>query len=212
MAKLQLALDTLTLDECEALLCKLDGLIDVVEIGTPFIIEEGLKALTYLKKKFSKQSFLADVKIADGAKIETKSAIDAGADIITVLGFSETQTIKDCVEVAHSHGKEVLVDMIAIPNIQEKAKQLDELGVDYICVHNAFDVQEVVESPLAELIELKKANVKAKIAVAGGIKLSTLPEIVSLEPDLVIVGGSITNSQNPLEVTKKMKEIMDRHV
>lgn len=212
MAKLQLALDTLTLDECEALLCKLDGLIDVVEIGTPFIIEEGLKALTYLKKKFSKQSFLADVKIADGAKIETKSAIDAGADIITVLGFSETQTIKDCVEVAHSHGKEVLVDMIAIPNIQEKAKQLDELGVDYICVHNAFDVQEVVELPLAELIELKKANVKAKIAVAGGIKLSTLPEIVSLEPDLVIVGGSITNSQNPLEVTKKMKEIMDRHV
>lgn len=212
MAKLQLALDTLTLDECETLLCKLDGLIDVVEIGTPFIIEEGLKALTYLKKKFSKQSFLADVKIADGAKIETKSAIDAGADIITVLGFSETQTIKDCVEVAHSHGKEVLVDMIAIPNIQEKAKQLDELGVDYICVHNAFDVQEVVESPLAELIELKKANVKAKIAVAGGIKLSTLPEIVSLEPDLVIVGGSITNSQNPLEVTKKMKEIMDRHV
>lgn len=212
MAKLQLALDTLTLDECEALLCKLDGLIDVVEIGTPFIIEEGLKALTYLKKKFSKQSFLADVKIADGAKIETKSAINAGADIITVLGFSETQTIKDCVEVAHSHGKEVLVDMIAIPNIQEKAKQLDELGVDYICVHNAFDVQEVVESPLAELIELKKANVKAKIAVAGGIKLSTLPEIVSLEPDLVIVGGSITNSQNPLEVTKKMKEIMDRHV
>lgn len=212
MAKLQLALDTLTLDECEALLCKLDGLIDVVEIGTPFIIEEGLKALTYLKKKFSKQSFLADVKIADGAKIETKSAINAGADIITVLGFSETQTIKDCVEVAHSHGKEVLVDMIAIPNIQEKAKQLDELGVDYICVHNAFDVQEVVESPLAELIELKKANVKAKIAVAGGIKLSTLPEIVSLEPDLIIVGGSITNSQNPLEVTKKMKEIMDRHV
>lgn len=212
MALLQLALDTLTIDECEILLNKTDGLVDIVEIGTPFIIEEGLKALTCLKKKFPQQKFLADVKIADGAKIETKSAIDAGADIVTVLGFSEPQTIKDCIEVAHSYGKEVLVDMIAIPNIKEKAKQLDELEVDYICVHNAFDVQAIVESPLAELIELKKANVKAKIAVAGGIKLSTLPEIVSLEPDLIIVGGSITGSQNPADVTKKMLEMMNRYV
>ena len=208
MAQLQLALDTLTIDQCEQLLTKLDGLIDVVEIGTPFIIEEGVKVLTYLKQKFPKQKFLADVKIADGAKIETRSALKAGADIVTVLGLSEIKTIKDCIEVAHKENKEVLVDMIAIDDIKSKAKQLDELGADYLCVHNAFDVQSVVESPLEELMQLRQANVKAKIAVAGGIKLSTLESIMELKPDLVIVGGSITNAQDPVEVTKKMLEMI----
>lgn len=208
MAQLQLALDTLSLKECEDLLNKLNGLIDVVEIGTPFIIEEGLKPLIVLKQKFPNQKFLADVKIADGAKIEATSAIKAGADIITVLGLSEIQTIKDCVEVAHKENKEVLVDMIAVEDIKSKAKQLDELNVDYLCVHNAFDVQNVVESPLKELMELRSVDVKAKVAVAGGIKLSTLGDIMKYKPDLVIVGGSITNADNPVEVVNKMLEMV----
>ena len=208
MSKLQLALDTLSIDECIDLLTQLDGLIDIVEIGTPFIMEEGVKVLTLLKNKFPNQKFLADLKIADGAKIETASALKAGADMVTVLGLSEKQTIIDCVETAHKAGKEVLVDMLAVDDIQSKAKQLDELGVDYLCVHNGFDVQSVVASPLQELIELKKANVKAKIAAVGGIKLNTLSEIMKLNPDLVIIGGAITNAQDPKDVTLKMLEII----
>ena len=41
--KLQLALDTLTLDECMTLLAETKGSVDIAEVGTPFIIEEGMR-------------------------------------------------------------------------------------------------------------------------------------------------------------------------
>ena len=40
--KLQAALDTLTLDECVTLLEQTQGFVDVAEVGTPFIIEQGM--------------------------------------------------------------------------------------------------------------------------------------------------------------------------
>ena len=38
--KLQLALDTLTLEECMTLLQETRGSVDIAEVGTPVIIEE----------------------------------------------------------------------------------------------------------------------------------------------------------------------------
>ena len=49
--KLQIALDTLTLKECIELLDETKDYIDIVEVGTPFIIEKGMKPV----KKFSKR-------------------------------------------------------------------------------------------------------------------------------------------------------------
>lgn len=42
----------------------------------------------------------------------------------------------------------------------------------------------------------------AKTAVAGGIKLNTLPEVVQSQPDLVIVGGGLQ--------VKKTKETLQK--
>ena len=45
--KLQLALDTLTLEECMTLLQETRGSVDIAEVGTPFIIEEGMRPVSY---------------------------------------------------------------------------------------------------------------------------------------------------------------------
>ena len=50
--KLQAALDTLTLDECLELLEETKGYIDIAEVGTPFIIEEGMIPVRAIKEKF----------------------------------------------------------------------------------------------------------------------------------------------------------------
>lgn len=49
--KLQAALDTLTLDECIKLLEQTQGSIDVVEVGTPFVIEQGMVPVRTFKEK-----------------------------------------------------------------------------------------------------------------------------------------------------------------
>lgn len=205
---LQVALDTLSIEQAISLLEKTGDLIDIAEVGTPFIMEYGMEAVRRIRERFPKLTILADTKIADGARIETASAIRAGADIVTVLAVSEDATIKDCIDEAHKNGVMVLVDMIAVKDLEERGRQIDEMGADFICVHNGYDTQNTVESPLDELIRIRNTIKNAKVAVAGGIKLSTLPEIVREKPDLVIVGGAITGNSDPAEMCRKIREML----
>lgn len=207
-SKLQLALDVTSLEESLALLTELADLIDIVEVGTPFIIKDGLNPVRVIREKFPKVKILADVKIADGAKIESTYAFDAGADIITVLAFSEDQTILDTVEVARKYGKEVLVDMLAIKDIAGRSKQLKNMGVDYISVHNAFDLRDKKINPLLDLMILQDNVDNIKTAVAGGVGLDNLAGIAKAKPDIIIIGGAITNAQNKRETVMKMKEVI----
>ena len=50
--KLQVALDTLTLEDCLTLLEETKGSVDIAEVGTPFIIEEGMRPVREFKKHF----------------------------------------------------------------------------------------------------------------------------------------------------------------
>ncbi|PNB39561.1 3-hexulose-6-phosphate synthase, partial [Pseudomonas sp. GW456-E7] len=78
---------------------------------------------------------LADLKIMDAGGYEIMKASEAGADIITVLGATDDATIKGAVEEAKKQKKKILVDMINVKDIESRAKEIDALGVDYICVH-----------------------------------------------------------------------------
>lgn len=50
--KLQLALDELPLDEALALTEKLRQYVDIIEIGTPFVIAEGMNAVRIFRQHF----------------------------------------------------------------------------------------------------------------------------------------------------------------
>ncbi len=88
--------------------------------------------------------------------------------------------------------------MINVKDLEQRAKEVDELGVDYICVHTGYDLQATGEDPFEQLQTIKRVVKNAKTAVAGGIKLNTLPEVVHIQPDLVIVGGGITGQEDKL--------------
>ena len=91
--KLQVAFDLQSSDEVLNFLEKNGDLIDIVEIGTPLIMEEGLKSVLKIKKKFPKQTVLADLKIMDAGLLEAQIGFDAGADIVTVLGLASKKTL-----------------------------------------------------------------------------------------------------------------------
>lgn len=97
--KLQLALDDITLIEAIALMGKIRDYVDIVEIGTPFIIEDGLKPVRELKRLFPDKEVLADTKIMDAGDYEARSAFLAGADYVTVLGVTDLLTVKCCLAI-----------------------------------------------------------------------------------------------------------------
>lgn len=182
--------------------------IDVVEIGTPVIINEGLRAVKEMKEAFPKLLVLADLKIMDAGGYEVMKASEAGADIITVLGATDDATIIGAVEEAKKHGTKILVDMINVKDIKKRTYEIDALGVDYICVHTGYDLQAVGENSFEQLQMIKRIVKNAKTAVAGGIKLNTLPEVIQAEPDLVIVGGGITGQEDKKEVAAQMQKLV----
>lgn len=208
--KLQLALDLVDIPGALNVVKEVGEFIDVVEIGTPVVINEGLRAVKEMKKAFPHLTVLADLKIMDAAGYEVSQAAAAGADIITILGTAEDESIRGAVAEAKKHGKEILVDMIAVKDLAARAKEVDAMGVDYVCVHTGYDLQAVGKNSFEDLSTIKSVMKNAKTAIAGGIKLDTLPEAIKLDPDLVIVGGGITTQPDQKAAAKIMQELIKR--
>ena len=202
--KLQVALDTLSLEECIQLLAQTKGSVEIAEGGTPFIIEEGMVPVKEIHKRFPKVEVLADAKIMDAGEFEADKCFEAGASIVTVLGVSHDETIQGVVRSAKNHNGKVMVDMINVHDLAARTKEIDEMGVDYICVHTAFDVQQSGQDPLEELKIVNKINHHAKSAVAGGVKLETIQDIVNEGAEIIVVGGAICNAKNRAKMAKEM--------
>ncbi|SQC44233.1 putative hexulose 6 phosphate synthase [Klebsiella pneumoniae] len=60
--KLQLALDELTLPEALVFIDKVVDDVDIIEVGTPFLIREGVNAIKAIKEKYPHKEVLADAK------------------------------------------------------------------------------------------------------------------------------------------------------
>ncbi|MGX9978130.1 3-hexulose-6-phosphate synthase [Staphylococcus succinus] len=209
--ELQLAIDLLNKEDAAELANKVKDYVDIVEIGTPIVINEGLPAVQHLNDNIDSVKVLADLKIMDAADYEVSQAVKFGADIVTILGVAEDASIKAAVDEAHKHGKQLLVDMIAVQDLEKRAKVLDDLGADYIAVHTGYDLQAEGQSPLESLRKVKSVISNSKVAVAGGIKPDTIKDIVAENPDLIIVGGGIANADDPVEAAKQCRDIVDAH-
>lgn len=196
--KLQLAIDELSLEQALTQVDKLKQYIDIVEIGTPFLIDAGRKAVEQMKRKFPELEILCDAKIMDAGAYEAQLAYDVGADYVTVLGITDDLTINGCVEQAKKQGRKVMVDMICVKDFATRIPVLEELGVDVIAVHTGADQQQAGRTPIEDLIEMKKYVKKAQIAVAGGINSKTVEDYIALQPDIVIVGSGILNVADPV--------------
>ncbi|UEX89892.1 3-hexulose-6-phosphate synthase [Staphylococcus ratti] len=209
--ELQLAIDLLNKEEAAQLAQKVTDFVDIVEIGTPIVINEGLPAVQHLKEHVNDKDVkvLADLKIMDAADYEVSQAIKFGADVVTILGVAEDESIKNAVEEAHKHGKQLLVDLIAVQDLEKRAKEIDAMGADYIAVHTGYDLQAQGQSPLESLRKVKSVISQSKVAVAGGIKPETIREVVAENPDLIIVGGGIANADDPAAAAKQCRDIME---
>lgn len=206
--RLQLALDIYDIPQSLEILKQLHDVVDIVEIGTPFIIRDGVHAVKAVKDAYPSLCVLADLKIMDGGYEEAKTAYEAGADIVTVLAAAENITIQNVVRAGREYKKEVMADLIAVSDLKKRATELDAFGLDYLCVHTAFDIQHTGRSPLEDLKLLNSVVKNTRTAVAGGVKLATLPGVAAQQPDIVIVGMGISGQPDMRGVARQMKEII----
>ena len=202
--KLQLALDELTLPEALVFIDKVVDDVDIIEVGTPFLIREGVNAIKVIKEKYPHKEVLVDAKIMDGGHFESQLLFDAGADYVTVLGVTDLLTIQSCICAAKEAGKQVVVDMICVDDLPARVRLLEEAGADMLAVHQ----QAAGRKPIDDLITMLKARRKARIAVAGGISSQTVKDYALLGPDVVIVGSAITHAADPADEARKISQVL----
>ena len=206
--KLQLALDSSNSQEAKRILEKVSDLVDIVEVGTPLLMKEGVKVVMEIKDAHPQLEVLADLKIMDAGDIEARIGFEAGADIVTVLGVAHDVTICRVVDQARALSKQVMIDLIAVDDIQTRINQLDAIAPDYCCVHTAFDLQDHGMDPLGEIQFVQSALKQTQMAVAGGINPDILPDIIGYHPAVVIVGGFITNHPDPRQAALEIRELL----
>ena len=206
--KLQLALDDLALPEALALAERVRPYVDIIEIGTPMLYEYGMEAVRRAKARFPEKEVLADMKIIDAGAYEAGEALRAGADYVTVLALGDQRTIRACVEEAERYGKQIVVDMICVPDLPARVAALEALGVHGLAVHTGTDQQAAGRTPLDDLKLMAACAAKAKISVAGGIRADTVADYAALGPDVLIVGSGICHAADPVAAAREIKEKM----
>jgi 3-dehydro-L-gulonate-6-phosphate decarboxylase len=110
---LQIALDTLTINEAIKNVQKIKEHIDILEVGTILLASEGKKAIKAIKDKYPTKIIVADGKIADAGQVFGKMFFEMGADYTTCICAAETATISSVLEVAKEYGpnKDVQIEL-----------------------------------------------------------------------------------------------------
>jgi len=202
---LQVALDLLNGDRALTIAqASLKGGADWLEIGTPLIKSEGMDIIRIFREKFPKTTLVADMKTMDTGALETEMAGKAGADVVCILGAADDSTIRDALKSARKYGIKLMVDIIGVRNPLQRAKQIEKLDVDYLCVHVGIDEQMIGKKPLAFVTSLVKQT-KIPVAVAGGLNSESVADVVKAGATIIIVGGAITKAKNITESTKTIK-------
>ena len=204
--KLQLALDDIKFDDAVELVGKVRKYVDIVEIGSPFIIDCGMAPVRRIKELYPELEVLADTKIMDAGDYEAELTYLAGADYCTVLGVTDTLTIKGCIDAAKKYGKKVFVDMICVKNVEDRVAEIEAAGVNCIGVHTGVDLQAAGFTPLDDLKRIKAASKQSIISVAGGINVNTVQDYMAAGADIVIVGGGINHAADPVAAAKALYE------
>ena len=202
---LQVALDLL--NEHRALAIAKDsvkGGADWLEAGTPLIKSEGMDVVRKLKELFPDKTLVADMKTMDTGAFETEMAAKAGADVVCILAAADDSTIIDALKSARKYGTKLMVDLIGVEDKVKRAKDLEKLGVDYLCMHVGIDEQMVGKKPVGILTSVVK-NTNIPLAVAGGINSETAANVVKAGASIVIVGGAITKAKDVTKATKLIK-------
>src|SRR5690625_5260027 len=137
--KLQLALDELNIVDALLLAERVKDHIDIIEIGTPFVIDEGMRAVREFRRLFPDKEILADLKIMDGGRFEAEQAFSSGSDYVTVLGVTDLLTVKASIEVAEKYKKVLDVDMIWVEDVPKLITEMDDFDAQYLAVLTGTD-------------------------------------------------------------------------
>jgi 3-hexulose-6-phosphate synthase len=204
-----MALDSLDFDATVSLATQVAPHVDIFEIGTPCIKHNGINLVKELRAKFPNHLLLVDLKTMDAGEYEATPFYAAGADIVTVLGVSGLATCKGVIKAANAHGAEAQIDLINVEDKVACARATVEAGAQIVGIHTGLDAQAAGHTPFADLSAIAALGLPVRISVAGGIKASTVQDVVKAGASIIVVGAAIYGAASPAAAAQEIRELVD---
>lgn len=194
----QISLDLLSIDESLATAeMALRAGADWLEAGTPLIIAHGMNGVRALRERFPKTPIVADLKTMDGGYLEAEVMAKAGATHVVVMARAHEETVRCVVQAGRDFGVQVMGDNLGCEDMVAGARQLEDLGCDYVIHHIGYDERrgiaargERMPSPLDQLREVVAA-VSVPVQAVGGLTLEQAVRAPEYGAPLVVLGAPL---------------------
>ncbi|NLI62938.1 MAG: bifunctional 5,6,7,8-tetrahydromethanopterin hydro-lyase/3-hexulose-6-phosphate synthase [Methanosarcinaceae archaeon] len=195
---LQVAFDTTNLDFVINAVKELpqnDHLL--IEAGTPLIKRFGTDVISKIREIRPDAFIVADLKTLDTGNLEARMIADAAGDAVVVSALAPISTIIKAINEAHKTGIYAILDTLNVPDPVPLFKELVENDAvpDVVEIHRAIDLEHT-EPRWDSIDEIKKISPKTLVAVAGGLRLETIPIALKQNADILVVGRAITGSKD----------------
>ncbi len=195
-AKIQISIDVIDLQEALDLArASVIAGVDWLEVGTPLLLAEGLHAVRAFRSAFPDTPIVVDLKTMDGAGLEAEMMFKAGGDMVVVMGQAHDASIIEQVKMAQRYGKQVMCDVMLCPDKPGRARQAQDMGVDYIIAHTGFDERNMIPglSPLDDLEDVLAA-VDIPVQAVGGLSVPQAIQTLALGAEIVVFGAPLVIS------------------
>ncbi len=211
MAKplIQMALDSLDFDQTVGLATLVAPHVDIFEIGTPCIKHNGINLVKELRARFPEKLLLVDLKTMDAGEYEATPFYAAGADICTVLGVSGLATCAGVIKAANAYGAEAQIDLINVEDKVACARATADMGAHIMGIHTGLDAQAAGHTPFDDLNDIARLGLNVRISVDGGIKPSTVQDVVRAGANIIVVGAAIYGAASPADAAREIRELVD---
>ncbi|MCD4704133.1 MAG: bifunctional 5,6,7,8-tetrahydromethanopterin hydro-lyase/3-hexulose-6-phosphate synthase [Methanosarcinaceae archaeon] len=184
----------------------------ILEAGTPLIKRYGVDVISKLREIRPDAFIVADLKTLDTGNLEARMVSDATADAIVVSALAPIATLNKVIAEAHKTGIYAVMDTLNQPDPMSVLEQLDVLP-DVVELHRAIDIEDTAHA-WGSIGDIKKIaedrSTKILVAVAGGVRVNTVPDALKAGADILVVGRAITNSKNIKQAAEQIIEVMDK--
>jgi 3-keto-L-gulonate-6-phosphate decarboxylase len=148
------------------------------------------------------------MKTLDAGTIESEMAFGAGAGVVSISGLAHDSTVRDSVRTASKYDGLLMADLLMSTNPRVRARKLEELGVDIVCLHTGIDAQKALQSGIKvsrTVVDMAR-SLRIPVATAGGVTPGAVEGLVNAGVKVIIVGGWITGSADPALASRQIME------
>ncbi len=175
--------------------------VDWLEAGTPLILAEGLHAIQALRREFPTHPVIADLKTMDGGYLEAAMMAKAGATHVVVMARAHPATVRATVKAGKDYRLKIMGDDLGCEDKPRAAREMEEMGVDYIVHHIGYDERRdprVIRaaggrapSPLDELKAVVDA-VDIPVQAVGGLSVADVLRLPEFGVYHLVLGAPLT--------------------